>query len=133
MDVGVIPFVAIELPAIPGSAAIARHRTRAFAAAHGAGNELLAAIDLAVTEAVANVARHAYPEPGPHGDVQVLVDIENDELELVVLDEGRGFTTQPVRGLGVGLSVMRAVSDAFEIRDRPLGGVEVWMRFALAG
>ena len=128
--VGTIPCVAIHLPAVPASAAVARHRTRAFAAGHGAAGELLGAIALAVTEAVSNVVRHAYPEPG-QGDVQVLVDIEDGDLEVVVLDEGCGFTTRPVRGLGVGLNMMRAVSDAFEVRDRPVGGVEVWMRFAL--
>jgi serine/threonine-protein kinase RsbW len=132
MRVGTIPCVAIQLPAVPASAAIARHRTRSFAAGHGAPGELLGAIALAVTEAVSNVVRHAYPEPGGQGDVQVLVDIEDGDLEVVILDEGCGFTARPVRGLGVGLNMMRAVSDAFEVRDRPVGGVEVWMRFALA-
>jgi len=36
MRVGTIPCVAIHLPAVPASAAIARQRTRAFAAGHGA-------------------------------------------------------------------------------------------------
>ena len=81
-------------------------------------------------EFVTNAVRHAYPDGS--GDVEILLDIEDGELELVVTDDGQGFTTQPVTGLGIGLTVMREVTDAFEVRDRALGGVEVWMRFALA-
>ena len=131
MDSPVVPSVAMELPAVPASVTAARQRARAFAADNGAGLRTLAAITLAVSEAVGNAVRHAYP--GSHGDVQVLLDVEDGELELVVMDEGQGFTTAPVTGLGVGLAVMRELSDAFEVRDRPVGGVEVWMRFALAG
>jgi hypothetical protein len=50
----------------------------------------------------------------------------------VVADGGRGFTTSPTEGLGLGLAFVRAGTAAFELRDRPLGGVEVWMRFALS-
>jgi len=126
-----VPSVAIELPAVPASVTAARHRVREFAARQGAGAGTLTAIELAVTEAVGNAVRHAYAdEPGA---VQVMLDVEQDELELVVMDDGQGFTTRTVTGLGLGLVVMREVCDAFEVRDRPLGGVEVWMRFALAG
>jgi serine/threonine-protein kinase RsbW len=126
-----VPCLAVALPALPASVAATRHRMHEFAELHGASPEVLAAIALAVSEAVGNAVRHAYPSGG--GDVEVAMDIEQDELELVVLDDGTGFTTRPVTGLGIGLMIMRAVSDAFEIRDRPSGGVEVWMRFALAG
>jgi len=37
-----------------------------------------------------------------------------------------------VPGLGFGLAFMREGALAFEVRDRPTGGVEVWMRFPLA-
>jgi anti-sigma regulatory factor (Ser/Thr protein kinase) len=125
-----VPSIAIELPAVAASVSAARHRARAFAAANGVGANTLAAIALAVSEAVGNAVRHAYP--AAVGAVQVLVDLEGGELELVVTDDGQGFTTRPVRRLGAGLALMRELSDAFEVRDRPLGGVEVWMRFGLA-
>ena len=124
-----VPCLAIELPAIPSSVTTVRRRAHAFAARHGASGGTLDSIAMAVTEAVNNVVRHAYR--GTAGDVQVLLDVEDGELEVVVTDDGLGFSTKPVHGLGVGLMVMREVSDAFEIRDRLLGGVEVWMRFAL--
>ena len=124
-----IPCVSMELPAIPASVTAARRRAREFAAVNGAGSDALAAIGIAVTEAVGNAVRHAYPVADGH--VHLMLDFEDGELELVVVDQGQGFTTRPVHGLGVGLAVMREVSDAFEVRDRPLGGVEVWMRFGL--
>jgi len=128
-DLAAVPCVAMELPAIPASVTVARNGACAFAADHAAAGDRIADVALAVTEAVGNAVRHAYPEVP--GDVQVLLDIEDGELELVVTDQGQGFTTRPATGLGVGLAVMRDVSDAFEVRDRPLGGVEVWMRFAI--
>jgi anti-sigma regulatory factor (Ser/Thr protein kinase) len=102
-----------------------------FAEANGAHGQALAAIELAVSEAVANVVVHAYP--GGTGDVTVFADVENRELELVVTDDGEGFRTEPAPGLGLGLGLMRQSATAFEVRDRPLGGVEVWLRFALEG
>ena len=72
---------------------------------------------------------HAYA--GEPGEVRVDADVEDEELELVVTDDGRGFTPGPAPGLGLGLGLIRASAAAFEIRDRPLGGVEVWMRFPL--
>jgi anti-sigma regulatory factor (Ser/Thr protein kinase) len=125
-----VPSVAMALPAVPASVTEARERAREFAADNGAGEDTLAAIALAVSEAVGNAVRHAYADGD--GDVQVLLDVEDGELELVVTDDGQGFTSEPVTGLGIGLGVMRGVSDAFEVRDRPLGGVEVWMRFGVA-
>jgi anti-sigma regulatory factor (Ser/Thr protein kinase) len=124
-----VPSVAMELPAAAESVNEARQRARGFAADNGAGEETVAAVGLAVSEAVGNAVRHAYPDGD--GTVEVLLDVEDGELELVVTDGGQGFTTRPVTGLGVGLAVMRELSEAFEVRDRPLGGVEVWMRFPL--
>ena len=100
-----------------------------IAAEHGASAMLLAAIQLAVTEAVVNAVKHGYG--GADGELRVDVDVEDGALELVVADCGRGFASEPDEGLGLGLALMRAGTSAFEVRDRPLGGVEVWMRFRI--
>lgn len=126
----VVPYVSIELPAVAGSVPLIRQRVSAFAAEQGAGPELRAAVAVAVTEGVTNVVRHAYPPDRP-GPVQVHADVEDDTLEVVVTDEGRGFAPGRSPGLGLGLGLMREHSVAFEVRDRQLGGVEVWMRFPL--
>ena len=73
---------------------------------------------------------HAYNGGGP-GVLRVQADVEEGVLELVVLDDGVGFTDEPVPGLGLGLGLVRRDALAFEVRDRPQGGVELWVRFAL--
>ena len=125
-----VPYLSLVLPAEPGSVSEARRLVREFAATHGAAGEALAAIELAVSEAAANTVVHAYDEDGP-GALRVEADVEEGEFELVVADDGRGFTRDAAPGLGFGLAFMRRDALAFEIRDRPLGGVEVWMRFSL--
>ena len=82
-----------------------RRRVWAFAAEHGASAQLLAAIQLAVTEAVANAVKHGYGGAG--GELRVDVDVEDGELEVVVADGGRGFASEADEGLGLGLALMR--------------------------
>jgi len=125
-----VPCLMRELPATPGSLAELRQAIRGFAAANGAEPEALAAIVLAVSEAAANAVVHAYPGRTA-GRVRLDADVEDGTIEIVVADDGGGFTDAPVRGLGFGLAFMRDRALAFEIRDRPAGGVEVWMRFPL--
>ena len=126
-----VPYLSLVLPAEPESVGEARRLVREFAAMHGAAGEALAAIELAVSEAAANVVVHAYDGDGP-GALRVEADVEEGEFELVVADDGRGFSRTTAPGLGFGLAFVRQDSVAFEVRDRPLGGVEVWARFRLA-
>jgi stage II sporulation protein AB (anti-sigma F factor) len=126
-----VPYLTIAGHVSAAEVAGIRRRVRAFAAQHGASPREVFAIGLAVGEAVVNSIVHGYDGGG--GEVRVEVDLEDGDLEVVVADGGRGFTTSPSEGLGLGLAFVRSGSTAFEVRDRPLGGVEVWMRFALAG
>ena len=124
-----VPCVSLVQPATAAGVRAIRGAISVFAEANGASVDALAAIELAVSEAVANVVVHAYPdEPG---EVRVAADVENGELEIVVVDDGEGFRSGPAPGLGLGLGLMRQCAIAFEIRDRPVGGVEAWLRFAL--
>ena len=124
-----VPYLAIEGFVTSADVGGIRKRVRAFGIDHGASAAALAAIVLAVSEAVANAVVHGYDSAG--GELRVEVDVEENELEVVVADCGRGFTSAPTRGLGLGLGLMRESAAAFEIRDQPSGGVEVWMRFPL--
>jgi anti-sigma regulatory factor (Ser/Thr protein kinase) len=126
-----VPCVSLVRPATATGVRGIRRAISVFAEDNGAHGHALAAIELAVSEAVANVVVHAYP--GAPGDVTVMADVENGELELVVIDDGQGFRTDPTPGLGLGLGLMRQDAAAFEVRDRPSGGVEVWLRFSLEG
>ena len=96
-----VPYLGLERAALPETAGEVRRRITEFAAAHGAGLRLQADIALAVTEAVTNVIVHAYPA-GRVGTLMIAADIEEDELEIVVTDEGEGFRPGTSPGLVPG-------------------------------
>jgi anti-sigma regulatory factor (Ser/Thr protein kinase) len=102
---------------------VARHISQA-----GVTDNQLDRIRLAVSEAVTNSVRHAYPQtPGP---VQVTTTTVHDELWILVADEGCGHQTQsPDPGLGWGLALMAEACDEFTLTERSAGGTEARMRF----
>jgi serine/threonine-protein kinase RsbW len=111
-------------PAVPS----ARHVVAGFAAAAGFEAEALDSIRLAVSEAVTNVVRHAYP--CGVGEIELLAGIASGELWVLIADRGCGFqmrTRNP--GLGYGLAVIADASKAFVIAERSGGGTEVQLYF----
>ena len=88
------------------------------------------AVGLAMTEAVSNVVRHAYPDAA--GPVTVTAEASPLELVVVVADEGTGtrsFTMRSESGLGIGLALIREV--CLNVRVEPNShGTTVTMRFA---
>ena len=98
----------LSLPAIPSSVRVARAAVTDAVAAF-ATEELAADVRLCVSEAVTNAVRHAYgPEPAT-GEVEVLVVRLEDELRVVVRDEGRGIDELPAGG-GFGLQIIARVA-----------------------
>ena len=116
----------------PAAVASARHDVTAFAAAHGAPEALCGDIALAVSEACTNVVVHAYDEDSGELEVQMLAG--EDDLTIVVRDHGTGIQPKPARteppALGLGLPLIAALSDAFELRGTAGQGTEVRMTFA---
>ena len=88
---------------------------------------------MAVTEACTNVVVHAYDEDAGMLEVEMLAD--EDGLTIVVRDHGAGIQPRPARSeppaLGLGLPLIAALSDAFELRGSAGQGTEVRMTFAL--
>lgn len=130
--IGIVPLLAVDHPAVPHRVGRIRAEVCDFAIAHGASGALVDDIALAVTEAAANVVRHAYPE-GDDGLIHVVADVEDGIFEIVVSDDGTGF--RPGRstagaGLGAGLSLIAGCAASFGIESGE-DGVEVWMRFFL--
>lgn len=124
-----IPSIALRFIARPGAAPFARRQIVDFGVRNGAGKELAARIALAVSEAVSNAIRHAYPsEAGP---VECDADIEDGLLEVVVRDRGAGFRATSTPGLGAGLAIIADCCDDFTIAQHDHSGVEVWMRFLM--
>jgi anti-sigma regulatory factor (Ser/Thr protein kinase) len=121
-----------SLPAEPVSCARARHAIRA--ALQGAAVDV-AAVELAVSEAVSNVVLHAYrerdaatAEPSLH--VRLTEDAEG--VWILVSDDGGGMSAhRDSPGLGVGLSLMAKVSDQLLIVQGETG-TRVHMRFSFA-
>jgi serine/threonine-protein kinase RsbW len=120
----------ISLPAVPESVTALRWMARDFAGDRGAGDGLAGDVMLAVSEAVTNAVKHAYPEAGG-GEVELLATADGGrQLEVVVRDTGGGFRPGATAGLGAGLMLMRECADAVEVDEGP-GGVTVRMTFQL--
>lgn len=115
-------------PAVAESIRLVRVAAAAMAATHGFAEERLEAIRLAVSEAVTNAVRHAYPDG--EGEIHLVAGIAGGELWVLIADDGCGFQTRSrIPGLGWGMPLIAHASDEFTIADRSHGGTELWMRF----
>jgi anti-sigma regulatory factor (Ser/Thr protein kinase) len=89
---------------------------------------------MAVTEACTNVVVHAYDEDAGMLEVEMLAD--ETGLTIVVRDHGAGIQPRPARAeppaLGLGLPLIAALSDAFELKGSAGQGTEVRMTFSYA-
>ncbi|MGH3265937.1 MAG: ATP-binding protein [Trebonia sp.] len=117
-------------PATRQTVRLVREAVVIYARAFGMTEERLDDVRLAVSEAVTNVVLHAYRnQPGL---VHVTARVVDDDLWVLVSDDGRGAHTPPqTPGLGYGLAVITDTSDEFALLDRAEGGTEARMRFAL--
>ena len=119
----------VRLPAVPASVPELRWAARDFALENGADEGLAGDIMLAVSEAVTNAVKHAYP--GAEGEIELLASLaEGGRLVVLVRDSGGGFGPNSSEGLGAGLMLMRECADELDVDQRP-GGVTVRMVFAL--
>ena len=84
-----------------------------------------------VQEALTNVARHA----GPGTAAKVRLDATDDDLEIEILDDGRGSATTTSSTGGQGLLGMRdrtaALGGRFAADNRPGKGFRVWAALPL--
>jgi serine/threonine-protein kinase RsbW len=98
-------------------------------------DEVLADLKLALTEATSNSVRHAYP--GADGLVEISYELQGDRLAIMVTDEGRGFDAADEAEVddlenltegGLGIAIIRAIADEFELGKGP-GGKGSQLRF----
>jgi anti-sigma regulatory factor (Ser/Thr protein kinase) len=116
----------------PAAIGLARAELARFASRAGAPDDLLDGVRLAVSEAVTNAVRHAYPRQP--GEVRVLASVGEDSLEVIVSDDGCGVHSESDgSGLGYGLALICEMSDQMTLAPRADGGTEVRMRFGLEG
>ena len=121
----------VRLDAVPVSVAQARRLTREWSEQSGATSTQLENIALAITEAVANVVRHAYPLSEP-GLIHLDAHTEPGALVFSIRDDGIG-ANQPSEnaGLGVGLPIIIEVADDAMIKPTS-AGTQLTLRFKLA-
>jgi anti-sigma regulatory factor (Ser/Thr protein kinase) len=125
------PIVRLELPARPEGVGVVRQALVGVADGLALDGSVLADAKMAVTEACTNAVVHAYPDAD--GRLQVEMHADEETLTVVVRDRGHGIQPRPTRAgstaLGLGLPLIAALSDAFEVRGGPGIGTEVRMTF----
>jgi len=121
--------LALELPRDSSTVPLVRHLTEHALWEIGVKRACVADVELAVTEACANVVEHASGD-----DVySVEVAVTPDECEIRVIDTGRGFdfesldhgepSTEADRGRGIAL--MKMLVDNIDFRSEPERGTIV--------
>ena len=125
------PVVRLELPARPEGVGVVRQALVGVADGLALDGAVLADAKMAVTEACTNAVVHAYDNESGRLDVEMFAD--DHALTVVVRDKGSGIQPRANRtgttALGLGLPLIAALSDAFEVRGGPGIGTEVRMSF----
>jgi PAS domain S-box-containing protein len=123
-----------EVDAEPAVVAELRRGVADFASAHGAAQDEINNITLAVSEAVTNAIIHAFVGR-ERGRVALTAEAGEGCVLVRVLDDGRGMTPHPESpGLGLGLTMMASMATRCDIREGPSGlGTEVRLAFDTPG
>jgi len=129
-SLGGVPSASWTASAHAETVAFLRQTVADFVVANGIAESQATDVRLAVSEAVTNAVVHAYRDRTEPGTVGVTVSVDDGEIEIVVRDDGSGMAPRDDSpGLGLGLSLIRRIADAFDHREPPGGGTELWMRF----
>lgn len=125
--------VQLRLPARPENVALVRQAVSGIADVLAVDPALVADMKTAITEACNNVVIHAYPES--EGAMEIEADPSEESVRIVVRDHGGGMQPRSVEpdapSLGLGLPLIAALSDRFEITGGGASGIEVRMVFLL--
>jgi serine/threonine-protein kinase RsbW len=121
-------IVALTVPARAEFIALGRLALTGLARTRALSAEMVADLKLALTEACSNSVRHAYDE-GREGVVEILYELSDDRIAIQVTDDGSGFDPQTLERAqeeldegGLGIAIIRALTDELEIGARPEGG-----------
>jgi serine/threonine-protein kinase RsbW len=120
----------LTLPATAENVIVVRQAVAGLGEALGLSGSRIADLKTVVSEACNNVVLHAYEgEPGP---LELIAEPQAAELEVQVCDRGRGFRPRANEGdtsLGLGLPLIAALSDSFEISGGAGQGSRTTIRF----
>lgn len=130
-----LPEVLLTMPARPEGVGVVRQALAGMADALDFEASVLADMKMAVTEACTNVVVHAYDSEHA-GTLEVELQSASEGLMIVVRDHGSGIqprvSPSETPALGLGLPLIAALSDTFELRGAAGSGTEVRMTFAYA-
>jgi serine/threonine-protein kinase RsbW len=120
--------IRLTIPARPEYITLGRLALTAIAGVRALSDETLHDLKLALTEACTNSVKHAYQDGA--GSVDIVYELHGDRLAVEVGDAGSGFETRDdtvdVEGDlaegGLGIAIIRAVTDEVEIGKREGGG-----------
>jgi serine/threonine-protein kinase RsbW len=127
--------VRLTIPAKPEYITLSRLALAGLSRVRRFGDDTLADLKLALTEACSNSVRHAYG--GGEGHVDISFELREDRLIVEVADDGSGFEPAELDGNGaerelseggLGIAIIRSIADEVEIGGGP-GGRGSRLRF----
>jgi serine/threonine-protein kinase RsbW len=118
--------ITLRIPAKAEYIALCRLALTGLSQLRAIGDETMADLKLALTEAVSNSVRHAYG-PNGGGHVDVTYELAADRLGIEVVDDGEGFDPDEPPSFegeelsegGLGIAIIRTIADEFEIHSAP--------------
>jgi serine/threonine-protein kinase RsbW len=127
--------IQLRLPARPENVALVRQAVSGIADAMEVDPALVADIKTAVTEACNNVVLHAYSDEDD-GTMEIDANPADEYVAITVRDYGDGMQPHATGGdapsPGLGLPLIAALTDRFEIQGGSERGIVVRMVFLLA-
>ena len=118
--------ITLRIPAKPEYITLCRLALTGLGKLRPIGDDAMADLKLALTEAVSNSVRHAYGASGD-GHVDVRYELRPDALGIEVVDDGAGFDPDEAPAFdgselsegGLGIAIIRTIADEFEIWSKP--------------
>ncbi len=114
--------VRLRIPAKPEYITLCRLALTGISRLRPLGDETLADLKLALTEACSNSVRHAYADG--EGSVDIRYELHADRLVIEVADDGEGFDPaqsgrngheDELAEGGLGIAIIRSIADDVEI------------------
>lgn len=120
--------LSVNLPRETVSVPVVRRLAAQALRAFGVRSDHISDVELAITEACANVVDHATDTDS----FEVQVEVAADRCSITVLDHGTGFDGASEHGAddsetGRGLRLMQALVDRLDFRNEPQAGTVVHM------
>jgi serine/threonine-protein kinase RsbW len=121
----------LTLPATAENVIVVRQAVAGLGEAIGLSPARIGDLKTVVSEACNNVVLHAYEDEA--GPLEVVAEPNPGELVVQISDRGRGFRPRANEGdpsLGLGLPLIAALSDSFELTGRAGQGSTTTIRFS---